>query len=80
MTGPDETRLRELIVMRKVRDRIDREYANPSMWRRSRAEWHMSAGHLSRCFREAYGEFALLYLMTRRSNARWHCCDAETSR
>lgn len=66
MTGPDETRLRELIVMRKVRDRIDREYARPLDVEALARGVHMSAGHLSRCFREAYGESPYSYLMTRR--------------
>ncbi len=66
MTGPDETRLRELIVMRKVRDRIDREYAKPLDVEALARGVHMSAGHLSRCFREAYGESPYSYLMTRR--------------
>lgn len=66
MTGSDETRLRELIVMRKVRDRIDREYAKPLDVEALARGVHMSAGHLSRCFREAYGESPYSYLMTRR--------------
>ena len=66
MTGSDETRLRELIVMRKVRDRIDREYAKPLDVEALARGVHMSAGHLSRCFREAYGESPYSHLMTRR--------------
>lgn len=66
MTGLDDARLRELTVMRKVRDRIDREYAKPLDVEALAHGVHMSAGHLSRCFREAYGESPYSYLMTRR--------------
>jgi AraC-like DNA-binding protein len=62
----DESRLRELVVMRKVRDRIDREYARPLDVEALARGVHMSAGHLSRQFREAYGESPYSYLMTRR--------------
>lgn len=62
----DEARLRELIVMRKVRDRIDREYAQPLDVEALARGVHMSAGHLSRRFRETYGESPYSYLMTRR--------------
>ena len=62
----EDSRLRELAVMRRVRDRIDREYAQPLDVPSLAAGVHMSAGHLSRCFREAYGESPYSYLMTRR--------------
>ncbi|MGW9156120.1 helix-turn-helix transcriptional regulator [Microbacterium sp. NPDC055665] len=52
--------------MRKVRDRIDREYANPLDVEALARGVHMSAGHLSRQFRDAYGESPYSYLMTRR--------------
>ncbi|WP_024802285.1 helix-turn-helix transcriptional regulator [Nocardia sp. BMG51109] len=58
--------LRDLARLRRVRDRIDREYAQPlDVEALARAE-HMSAGHLSRQFRLAYGESPYAYLMTRR--------------
>jgi AraC-like DNA-binding protein len=66
VTNPDEARLRELIAMRKVRDRIEREYAKPLDVEALAAGAHMSAGHLSRRFRETYGESPYSYLMTRR--------------
>ena len=45
---------------------MDREYAQPlDVEALARGE-HMSAGHLSRQFREAYGEPPYSYLMTRR--------------
>ncbi|WP_136052874.1 helix-turn-helix transcriptional regulator [Microbacterium sp. K36] len=52
--------------MRKVRDRIDREYAKPLDVEALARGVHMSAGHLSRRFRETYGESPYSYLMTRR--------------
>jgi AraC-like DNA-binding protein len=62
----DDGHLRELVRLRRVRDRIDREYARPlDVAELARAE-HVSAGHLSRAFRRAYGESPYSYLMTRR--------------
>lgn len=66
MTPVDDARLRELAVMRKVRDRIDRDYARPLDVEALARGVHISAGHLSRKFREAYGESPYSYLMTRR--------------
>lgn len=66
MKDADEARLRELAVMRRVRDRIDREYARPLDVEALARGVHMSAGHLSRQFRDAYGESPYSYLMTRR--------------
>lgn len=64
--GPDPARLRTLALLRRVRDRIDREYARPLDVEALAREVHMSAGHLSREFRRAYGESPYAYLMTRR--------------
>ena len=58
--------LRDLALLRRVRDRIDREYAQPLDVEALAAGAHMSAGHLSRQFRLAYGESPYSYLMTRR--------------
>jgi AraC-like DNA-binding protein len=58
--------LRDLAVLRRVRDRIDREYAQPLDVEALARGAHMSAGHLSRAFRRAYGESPYSYLMTRR--------------
>jgi AraC-like DNA-binding protein len=59
-------RLSDLARMRRVRDRIDREYAQPLDVEALARGAHMSAGHLSRQFRLAYGESPYSYLMTRR--------------
>ena len=62
---PDQ-RLSDLVRLRRVRDRIDREYAQPLDVEALARGAHMSAGHLSREFRLAYGESPYSYLMTRR--------------
>ena len=61
-----EQQLRDLARLRRVRDRIDREYAQPLDVEALARGVHMSAGHLSREFRLAYGESPYAYLMTRR--------------
>ena len=61
-----EQRLRDLAWLRRVRDRIDREYAQPLDVEALARGAHMSAGHLSREFRLAFGESPYSYLMTRR--------------
>jgi transcriptional regulator GlxA family with amidase domain len=65
-TTASEQRLRDLVLLRRVRDRIDREYAEPLDVEALAAGVNMSAGHLSRQFRAAYGESPYAYLMTRR--------------
>jgi AraC-like DNA-binding protein len=62
----DEQRLRDLKLLRRVRDRMDREYAQPLDVEALARGVHMSAGHLSRQFKLAYGESPYSYLMTRR--------------
>jgi AraC-like DNA-binding protein len=59
-------RLQDLARLRRVRDRIDREYALPLDIEALARDAHMSAGHLSREFRQAFGEPPYAYLMTRR--------------
>jgi AraC-like DNA-binding protein len=62
----DAEHLRDLALLRRARDRIDREYAEP-LDVEALARWaHMSPGHFSRQFRAAYGEPPYSYLMTRR--------------
>ena len=58
--------LEDLVRLRRVRDRIDREYAQPLDVEALARHAHMSAGHFSREFRRAYGESPYSYLMTRR--------------
>ncbi|GAA0428896.1 transcriptional regulator [Actinoplanes capillaceus] len=61
-----DRRLYELVLMRRVRDRIDRYYTEPLDVEQLARSVHMSAGHLSRRFRSAFGESPYSYLMTRR--------------
>ncbi len=65
-TSSEDQRLRDLALLRRVRDRIDREYAQPLNVEALARGVHVSAGHLSRQFRAAYGESPYGYLMTRR--------------
>jgi AraC-like DNA-binding protein len=64
--GASAQRLGELARLRRVRDRIDREYERPLDVEALARGAHMSAGHLSREFKLAYGESPYSYLMTRR--------------
>ena len=64
--APSTQHLHDLARLRRVRDRIDREYARPLDVEALARAAHMSAGHLSREFRLAYGESPYSYLMTRR--------------
>ncbi|BCT92531.1 putative transcriptional regulator, AraC family protein [Lysobacter helvus] len=67
MTVRDEAHaLRDLARLRRARDRMDREYAQPLDVEALARDAHMSAGHFSRQFRLAYGESPYSYLMTRR--------------
>ena len=62
----DDKHFSDLARLRRVRDRIDREYAEPLDVAALARDVGMSAGHLSRQFRQAYGESPYSYLMTRR--------------
>lgn len=59
-------RLHDLARLRRARDRIDREYAQPLDVEALARGAGMSAGHFSRQFRRAFGESPYSYLMTRR--------------
>jgi len=65
-TPAEDQRLRDLKLLRRVRDRMDREYAQPLDVEALARGVNMSAGHLSRQFKLAYGESPYSYLMTRR--------------
>lgn len=58
--------LQTLVLLRRVRDRIDRDYAQPLDVPSLARDAGMSAGHLSRQFKAAFGEAPYSYLMTRR--------------
>ena len=66
-SSPDEAqRLRDLRLLRRVKDRIDRDYAQPLDVEALARDAYMSPGHFSRAFKSAYGESPYSYLMTRR--------------
>ncbi|WP_326665942.1 helix-turn-helix transcriptional regulator [Streptomyces sp. NBC_00385] len=58
--------LSDLARLRRVRDRIDREYARPLNVEALARGAGMPAGHLSHRFRLAYGRSPYAYLMARR--------------
>ncbi|WP_093780825.1 helix-turn-helix domain-containing protein [Streptomyces sp. yr375] len=58
--------LEDLVRLRRARDRMDREYAEPLDVPALARTALMSPGHFQRSFREAYGETPYGYLMTRR--------------
>jgi AraC-like DNA-binding protein len=61
---PEE--LADLAHLRRARDLMDREYAEPLDVPAMARVAHMSPAHFSRKFRAAYGETPYTYLMTRR--------------
>ncbi|MGW3496426.1 helix-turn-helix transcriptional regulator [Streptomyces sp. NPDC001020] len=58
--------LNDLVRLRRARDRMDREYAQPLDVSALARTALMSPGHFQRSFRAAYGETPYSYLMTRR--------------
>src|SRR5439155_18887858 len=65
-TAAAAQRLSNLALLRRVRDRMDRDHAQPLDVEALARGVNMSAGHLSRQFKLAYGESPYSYLMTRR--------------
>jgi AraC-like DNA-binding protein len=63
LAGPGTTQLTDL---RRARDRIDRDYAEPLTIDVLAAEAHCSRYHFMRSFQAAYGEPPGLYLTRRR--------------
>jgi AraC-like DNA-binding protein len=61
---PDE--IADLVHLRRARDLIDREFAQPLDVPAMARAALMSPAHFSRKFRSAYGETPYSYLMTRR--------------
>ncbi|WP_448320124.1 helix-turn-helix domain-containing protein [Streptomyces sp. CO7] len=58
--------LEDLVRLRRARDTMDRDYAEPLDVPALAAVALMSPGHFSRSFRAAFGETPYSYLMTRR--------------
>jgi AraC-like DNA-binding protein len=65
-TGEVAVRREDLVRLRQVRDRIDRDFAQPLDVAVLARQALMSSGHFSRCFRAAFGETPYDYVMTRR--------------
>ena len=59
-------RLQTLALLRRARDRMDRDFAQPLDVPAMASTALMSAAHFSRQFKAAYGETPYGYLMTRR--------------
>jgi transcriptional regulator GlxA family with amidase domain len=62
----DGVRLDDLVRLRRARDRMDRDFAEPLDVPALAREALMSPGHFSRSFRSAFGETPYHHLMTRR--------------
>lgn len=62
----EDQQRKTLVLMRRVRDRIDRDYARPLDVEELARGVHLSGGYLSRQFKQTYGESPYSYLMTRR--------------
>ncbi|GAA0642824.1 helix-turn-helix transcriptional regulator [Kutzneria viridogrisea] len=58
--------LSDLVRLRKARDQMDRDYAQPLDVPALARTALMSTGHFARSFRAAFGETPYSYLMTRR--------------
>ncbi|MFJ5143091.1 helix-turn-helix domain-containing protein [Streptomyces sp. NPDC088707] len=58
--------LEDLVRLRRARDVMDRDYAQPLDVPALASVALMSTGHFARSFRAAYGETPYSYLMTRR--------------
>src|SRR5438309_11909490 len=58
--------IRDVVRLRKAKDRMDREFDRPLDVPAIARSAAMSTGHFSRQFRAAYGETPYSYLMTRR--------------
>jgi transcriptional regulator GlxA family with amidase domain len=58
--------LADLVRLRRARDRMDRDYAQPLDVATLAATALMSPGHFARSFRAAFGQTPYHYLMTRR--------------
>jgi AraC-like DNA-binding protein len=66
VNGSDQAKLADLARLRRARDQMDREFAQPLDIAVLARTALMSPGHFSRSFRAAYGQTPHGYLMTRR--------------
>lgn len=61
-----EDERRALVALRRAKDRMDRDYAEPLDVPTLATDAFMSPAHFSRQFKQAFGETPYSYLMTRR--------------
>ncbi len=66
VVGATSEEIADLVCVRRARDRVDRDYAQPLDVVALARTALMSPAHFSRKFRAAYGETPYSYLMTRR--------------
>jgi len=66
VVGMTPEEIADLVHLRRARDLVDRDYAQPLDVPAMARTALMSPGHFSRKFRAAYGETPYSYLMTRR--------------
>ena len=66
MGNGDQPDIAALRALRRARDQMDREYAQPLDVPTLAQTAYMSPAHFSRQFKEAFGETPYSYLMTRR--------------
>ena len=66
MKASDGVKLADLARLRRARDQMDRDYAQPLDIAGLARDALMSPGHFSRSFRAAFGQTPHAYLMTRR--------------
>ncbi len=66
LVGMTPEEIADLVYLRRARDLMDREFAQPLDVPAMARVAHMSPAHFSRKFRAAYGETPYNYLMTRR--------------
>ena len=59
-------RIEDIVALRRVRDRMDRDFAEPLDVPQLAREALMSVGHFQRSFKDAFGETPYAWLMTRR--------------
>src|SRR5262249_26148817 len=64
--GAASMEIRDLVRLRRAKDRMDREFERPLDVPALARSAAMSTGHFSRSFKAAFGESPYSYLMTRR--------------
>ena len=74
-----DQQLQLLAQLRRAKDYMDREYAQPLDVPALASQVHLSPAHFSREFKRAYGETPYSYLLTRRVERAMHLLRAGAS-